>query len=106
MPRGHNCDEYARPGLRFLSPGSRRAIQAFPDAEQTGSHFFCQRRTFPPRTNTVIVNGDRNILASFLPGKKYFFSWTPHQIMRSAKTLKSDRQRTCIFYTIDGGQAK
>jgi hypothetical protein len=67
------------PGCVFLSPGSRLAIQAFPDAEQTGSHLFCQRRAVPARTkaDTVIVKGDGNILASFLPGMKLFFHRCP-----------------------------
>jgi hypothetical protein len=52
------------------------------------------------------VNGDKNILASFLPGKKHFFSWAPHKLIGSAKTLKAGRQRSFIVYTIEGRQAK
>jgi hypothetical protein len=69
-------ERWIRPArAAFLSPGSRRVIQAFPDAEQTGSHLFCRRRAFPARTksDTVIVNGNENILASFLSGMKLFF---------------------------------
>jgi hypothetical protein len=63
-----------------------------------------QSRLSGTNADAVIVNGTENILASFLYGKKHFFSWAPDNVHEKTLRFCKSGMHFFIIYTIEDGQ--
>jgi hypothetical protein len=91
--------------MRFLSPGSRRALQVFPDAEKTESRLFCPSRAFPGGTNAdTVIMSVNNILALFPHGNKHFFSWAPGKVHEKPVAFANPACAFSLFIPLKTGR--